>query len=258
MAERPREWPLVIFTTALQCACGMALAALLLDGQAALSRPFALAICPVTIVGLLLSLFHVGRPHLAWRAGRQLMRSRLSREIVLTVAFAVAAALYAWKMTPGLGFVAALLGLGAVLSSARIYLIPSQPLWDSGWLPISFLATAMLLGGLAAWLAGERGRATVAMTVTTAAVLVFCAGWMMRRLARVRRQFDPVELPEFLAPRQYAGLAMHVALTGIVPVALVIGGGGTWPAAVALLATVMGAALGRTMVYSLSGRLPRF
>src|SRR5512142_2719334 len=89
MADRTptREGPLVIFTTALQCASGVAIAAAFLQWNGSDARRLAVAVVGLLVLGLLVSLFHVGRPHFAWRAVCNLGRSRLSREISLTLAF---------------------------------------------------------------------------------------------------------------------------------------------------------------------------
>jgi anaerobic dimethyl sulfoxide reductase subunit C (anchor subunit) len=155
-----REWPLVIFTVAIQSACGLTLAATLFEAKtrhdAALMRPLALAIFPLAALGVLASAAHLGRPLAAWRAVLNLGRSPLSLEAVLTAVFVVLALAYSGFWWSGrsdgrlaLGVAASLAGLAAVVSSALVYTVPAQPAWNSGWVPASFLGTALLLGGLA-------------------------------------------------------------------------------------------------------------
>ena len=260
MPERAstREWPLVAFTIALQGACGMALAAILLHWNHVVDQRLVVGIFPLVAVGLVASLFHVGRPLFAWRAARNALRSRLSREVVLTVAFAAAALAYAWQMTLIMGIVTAVFGLATVVSSADIYLLPGQPLWNSAWLPASFGATAILLGGLIAVAAGERSVATMALTVIGTVVLMLAAVGMLRRLMRLRQACDRVELPAFLATRQYLYLGIQFVLAGILPLALAVGWTPDVLAWWTVAAAVVGAVLARMTMYSLTERLPRF
>lgn len=154
------EWPLIVFTVGLQLACGLSLAATLFDlgslrSKDAAMRRVALAIFPLTVFGLIASLFHLGRPLSALRALSNLGSSRLSLEVLLSAGFALAALAYSylwWKrIRPTrilVGVFTTLVGLAAVVSSFSIYMIPSQPAWHSGWLPISFVGTLLLFAGV--------------------------------------------------------------------------------------------------------------
>ena len=84
-----KEWPLILFTLATQLACGLTLAATVFEtkarpADAVLMRPLAMAIFPVVAMGILLSMAHLGRPLMAWRAAVNLGQSRLSLEVILT------------------------------------------------------------------------------------------------------------------------------------------------------------------------------
>jgi anaerobic dimethyl sulfoxide reductase subunit C (anchor subunit) len=157
----PREWPLVVFTLAIQCACGLQLATFMADlsGDSVLAQPMrsvSLMVLPLVALGIVASAFHLGKPGAAWRSLSHLGKSRLSAEILVTGVFAVAAVAYGlpWlghradvRVWVGLG--ATLAGLAAVGATACVYMVPTRPVWHSWWLPTSFYATALLLGGLA-------------------------------------------------------------------------------------------------------------
>ena len=87
-----KEWPLILFTLATQFACGLTMAAAVCDAYASpaemdLMRPLAMAIFPLVATGMLLSMAHLGRPLMSWRAVVNLERSRLRREVILTAVF---------------------------------------------------------------------------------------------------------------------------------------------------------------------------
>jgi anaerobic dimethyl sulfoxide reductase subunit C (anchor subunit) len=159
------EWPLVVFTICLQLSCGLALAAVLVGYRTeevaeASVRPLGLSVFPVAALGLLSSLLHLGRPFGAYRAIFNLGHSRLSLEVLFALLFGISALLYSgtwWKrMRTGrtaLGIVTAILGLAATASSSAIYLVPTQPAWNSGWVPGLFPCYHIAVG----WLCLPRG-----------------------------------------------------------------------------------------------------
>jgi anaerobic dimethyl sulfoxide reductase subunit C len=117
-----------------------------------------LAIGPVLVLGLLASLFHLGNPFVAYRAITNLGTSWLSREILFGVLFAASGFLFAllqWRKigSPGLrniiAWVTAVFGVVLVYSMARVYMLETQPAWNTSATIISFFATTFLLGGLA-------------------------------------------------------------------------------------------------------------
>lgn len=163
-----REWALIIFTILAQMSVGSFLVLGVAHFFAArkagieeadrLSDRALLAIGPVLVLGLLASLFHLGDPLSAYRAASNLGSSWLSREIFFGVLFAVlggAFALAQWRKigTPTarnvLAWIAALAGLALVLSMSFVYLLPTQPAWNSWATPVTFFTTTLLLGSLA-------------------------------------------------------------------------------------------------------------
>ena len=123
-----------------------------------LTTPALLAIGPVMACAMLASFFHLGAPSNAWRAFANLRSSWLSREILFAALFAVASVLLAGMQWLKLGTfaarsvvagAAALMGLALIVSMSNSYRLRTVPAWDTWITPVSFLATALLLGGLA-------------------------------------------------------------------------------------------------------------
>ena len=116
------------------------------------------------LLALAASIFHLGRPHLAFRAILGLKTSWLSREILAFGLFANLAVTYAvcghWEnaaRTVGkflggpavldvLGSAVFLSGLIGVLCSVMVYRDTQRPFWDNHWTTLKFLMTTALLG----------------------------------------------------------------------------------------------------------------
>ena len=262
-----KEWPLILFTLATQLACGLTLAAAVFDANASpaekgLMRPLAMAIFPLVASGILLSMAHLGRPLMAWRAVVNLERSRLSREVILTAVFGLVALAYSgfWWMgrTDGrlaLGAAACAAGVASVMAAAAVYKVPTRPVWNSGWVPASFLGTAVLLAGLApALLIPWRGNAGwlrlfLGAGVAGSSLLLVAALWMAAKSSMSKKSF---------------WLGCHIAFASVLPVALVFR---FWPAErvqialfawPALAVVVFGAAIGRALMYSSGTRRSSF
>jgi len=158
--EQP-HWPLVFMLVLTQLSVGAFSVLWLLDrlGGAGTSHGGRLSIPAFVSLGLAgvslgASMLHLGRPVYAWRALRGLRRSWLSREVLAMGAFAAAASLYAGMLfldVPGraaAGLITGLLGAIGVFCSARIYMVPARPAWDSPYTAAEFFSTALLLGPL--------------------------------------------------------------------------------------------------------------
>lgn len=158
--EEP-HWPLVFMLTLTQmsvgAACGMWL--LSLAESTSLVRGAALTL-GVAVVSLLASVLHLGRPVHAYRAIRGWRRSWLSREVLTLGLFANFAAIFAAALSLHLrlsaisGALACVFGLLGVYCSARVYMVPARPAWNSRYTPVEFFATTLLLGPLLARAAG--------------------------------------------------------------------------------------------------------
>lgn len=160
--------PLVVLTLLTQVALGVSLTA---TDQA--SRLVAAVVAGGALAG---SMLHLGRPAHAWKALRNLRRSWLSREVLLLGMYAAVAA--AAVVAPSLAPVAAVVGVGGVYASGRLYVVPGRPSWDSPLTIAAFFLTALATGPLV----------TGHPTVAAAAVGAQLAVWLAN-LARLRR--DP-------------------------------------------------------------------
>jgi len=150
--EHP-HWPLVVMTVFTQLSVGAFTAIWLIQAFGAqLHRAAALVALFVAFVALAASTLHLGRPIHAVRALKMWRRSWLSREVLLFTLFANAAAAYSvglWMHMPAtllLGGGTVLFGVAGVGASARLYLVPGRPAWNSPFTILEFYLTAALLG----------------------------------------------------------------------------------------------------------------
>lgn len=163
-----REWALIAFTILTQMSVGAFVVLGVVHFLAArkagmaeadrLSDRALLAVGPVLVLGLLASLFHLGNPLNAYRAVTNLDTSWLSREVLGSVLFTIFGGLFAlmqWRKISSfavrnvIAWVAALIGLVQVYSMSMVYMLPSQPAWNTLATPIAFFTTTLLLGVLA-------------------------------------------------------------------------------------------------------------
>lgn len=211
--EHP-HWPLVVLTLLTQLSLGMVTATWLLElggGERGRLGGAAVAALAAGVIALGASLFHLGRPARALKAVRNLRTSWLSREVALFGLFSALCGAYSasWLLpgVPGtaLGGAAVVAGAAGVWASARLYLVPARPVWDSPRTPAAFFATAGAVGPVATLLCVDRAalaagpvRALVVVAMAATACQVV-NGLLLRR--SVRRS----------ASRQYAGTGWLLA-----------------------------------------------
>ncbi len=123
-----------------------------------LSDKALLILVPVLALAMLISLLHLGHLAKAPLAVANVATSWLSREIVFTVLFGCCAVLFvflqyrkigAFRLRNVIAWITGVVGLGLVYSMSRIYMIPTQPAWNSVATPVAFFTTTLLLGSLA-------------------------------------------------------------------------------------------------------------
>lgn len=148
-----REWPLAVFTIALQFASALACLAAVseLRSNRMIAGDLADIIVPALVVAISVSLLHVGRPHAAWRALMNLRRSRLSQEVWAVGMFLVSAVIYdattygSGAVLPVIfGSITAALGIVAVIANARVYRIAAEPGWRTAWAVVSLAGIAAI------------------------------------------------------------------------------------------------------------------
>lgn len=116
----------------------------------------------VTGLALFAAVFHLGRPLHAYKALRMWKRSWLSREVLLFAIFSHIGGAYAflqltkhlldWSIPDpamiSLGALVVVSGLAGVYTSAKIYLVPARPAWNTIRTPLRFFLTGFILGPL--------------------------------------------------------------------------------------------------------------
>ena len=116
----------------------------------------------VTGIALFAAIFHLGRPLYAYKALKMWKRSWLSREVLLFALFSNFGAAYAslqianhfWKLSLPFGLLSvigglvAFFGLAGIYASAKIYLVPARPAWNTNRTPLRFFLTGFILGPL--------------------------------------------------------------------------------------------------------------
>lgn len=186
--EKP-HWPLIVMTLLTQLSVGAfaAIWSLQIRGLSAHRRGSFMALL-AAILALSASTLHLGRPIHAARALKMWRRSWLSREVLLFTIFACTAATYSASLpfrlphTSLLGAATVLFGICGVGASARLYLAPGRPSWNSPFTFAEFFATTALMGfALTCALTGDRTQAANWLLLWAALCLCFLAGkltWM--------------------------------------------------------------------------------
>jgi DMSO reductase anchor subunit len=171
------HWPLVVMLVLTQLSVGAFTVGLVLENW--LGRQLPATLCPLHaaaalgfgLLALCASLFHLGRPRLAFRAVLGLRHSWLSREIVAFGAFAASATIYSLALfvtgpTAGasaeggvivpwivwLGGSVVLTGVIAVFCSTMIYVFTRRECWSFLRVSARFVFTSAILGVAAIWL----------------------------------------------------------------------------------------------------------
>ena len=108
-------------------------------------------ILAISVVAVIVSVFHLGHPFAAYKAIINFAESWLSREIVFFPLFILFVFIYAFfaktrKMKQITGWIAVMVGATAIASSAMIYIIPAVPGWNNGMTFAAFFVTSLLLG----------------------------------------------------------------------------------------------------------------
>jgi anaerobic dimethyl sulfoxide reductase subunit C len=173
-----REWALLLFTILGQAAAGLMIVLMIvrtyIAGKAGseiadrLTNRTVFMVVPIMALALVASLFHLGSPLHIVRAVPNIGTSWVSREVVIAVLFVAFAALYTfmvWRKAGGeslrvvVGWIAAILAAALVYAMGRVYMISTQPAWNTLATPVTFIAGSLLLGvlGMAAGLvAGQK------------------------------------------------------------------------------------------------------
>src|SRR6185437_9335028 len=178
--EQP-HWALVFMLTLTQMSVGAIACVWRLSAFSAHTNSFSAVVLALMLaaVSLLASALHLGRPIYAYRAIRAWRRSWLSREVLTLGAFAALAGVYGCLLMLNslaaavAGGAAIATGLAGIYCSARIYMVPARPAWNSGYTVSEFFLTACLLGPLLIRTAEWRHSYALGMVAAAAG----CAGF---------------------------------------------------------------------------------
>ncbi len=153
--ENP-HWPLVFMLVLTQLSAGAFATLWILDllRRGASSPAAVLGALGLAGISLGAATLHLGRPIYAWRAMKGLRRSWLSREVLSLSIFAGLAGIYGGMLflqlpgRPVAGLMTILFAVLGVMCSARIYMVPARPAWNSRYTAAEFFFTGLLLGPL--------------------------------------------------------------------------------------------------------------
>ena len=163
-----REWALLAFTILGQTAAGLMIVLLIvrayITGKGGVNLADRLTdrslymVVPIMALALLASLLHLGSPLHIVRAVPNIGSSWLSREVVMAVTFVIFAALFTFlqlrksgsnSLRTFLGWITGLVSAAYIYSMGMVYMIPTQPSWNTLATPLTFIAGSLLLGTLA-------------------------------------------------------------------------------------------------------------
>ena len=164
-----REWALPVYTILMQFAIGAlfvlwwhrAVGMKHLDPRKTdrILRKPVLVVLAVIVVAIAGSHLHLSRPQLSFLAVLNFAHSWLSREIVFTMVLLVTCAVLAYLiwfeegrtgLKTALGWLAVVSGVVVIYCMSHIYLMPTQPTWNTWVTVLVFFGTALLLGAAAA------------------------------------------------------------------------------------------------------------
>jgi Fe-S-cluster-containing dehydrogenase component/DMSO reductase anchor subunit len=221
--------PLVVMLTLTQLSVGAFVLGLVAERlvQGPGGSPLAEAVfaCALAFLALGASVFHLGRPLLAWRAVLGLRTSWLSREALafglfaqLGVAYAASVAAPLLPAFPGRDFLAALssplhrsaalVGLAGVFCSVMVYVATKREQWSAGRTGLKFFGSTLLLGG--ASIVVVSAFTLPARTIPGSASLM----WLVFGTAALKLCFELQELSYARNLRQSALKRMAIVMLG--------------------------------------------
>jgi anaerobic dimethyl sulfoxide reductase subunit C len=272
------EFPLVLFTVFGQWAIGLALMITLLEyvvpniineGNSKQLRIGGMAVLPLTVLGLIFSVFHLGQPLSAYKAIMNLGVSKLSMEIVFFGIVGVLALVYShmWWKNPNhasrktVGALLSLVGIVAIVVSSKVYSLPARLAWDSWQTTAAFLLTAVLLGAVSvAFLlaksedeATQKAKKVLGWVIIASVVLVVTVLASFAKMYGASAEQSKAVAATFASTFFYARLILGILLP-VAVAGLLIGNFKSQSShsivAVALFGVVVGEVAGRILFYS--------
>ncbi len=162
-----REWALLAFTILGQTAAGLMIVLMIVrtfiaakaggDLADRLTKLPLFLVAPIMAVAFVASLFHLGSPLHIVRSVPNIGSSWLSREVVFAVIFMVFAAIYTfmqWRKSGGeslrvvIGWITAVIAAIYIYAMGMVYMIATQPAWNTLATPLTFITGSLLIGTL--------------------------------------------------------------------------------------------------------------
>lgn len=193
--------PLVAMLVLTQASAG----ALTVDLAIGHQRATTVTALILALLGLTISILHLGRPERAWRALAGWRHSWLSREVGALGLFGGLAVLAVLTDSAVLQAIAAVAGVAGVACSGMLYVVTRRPSWRAT-VTLPRFALGSLVGGAAVVFAAGGGRA---------AGLVLAGGLAAKLLWEARMVWTPGPAPAYAVARFLLGLsAICLAATG--------------------------------------------
>ena len=162
-----REWALPIYTVLIQLSTGILFflcfirlyfrKRIKLQNVDQVFSPYTLVVFVTIVTAIVGAHFHLSKPFLSLYALRNIGTSWLSREILFTVLLFFSS-LALWvscqfsshdeKRKTALGFLSIFFGLATVFCMTKIYLLPTQLLWNQPMTMVSYFSSVIILGAI--------------------------------------------------------------------------------------------------------------
>jgi formate dehydrogenase iron-sulfur subunit len=251
--EHP-HWPLVVMTVLTQLSVGGFIAIWLSETlHARAHRSAAVFALLIAFSALLSSTLHLGRPIHAIRALKMWRRSWLSREVLMFSLFTGFATAYSLELWLGaasawlLGGLTVLFGICGVGASAKLYLVPGRPAWNSPFTILEFFGTTALLGAAIAEICD--GAIVVGETaLITSALIVFATSGLKMTWCVLSQQHELQSTGQLLS----TVLSKHLILRFIslsVGILLLVAADQPWAHVAGALLLVAGEFVGRYLFF---------
>jgi len=152
-----KKWSLIVFTLLSQMAVGGFWVLIAVIKEQDLILVPLMIVEAIMVISMFVSLAHLGSPFIAYKAILNIRSSWLSREISTALLFTITSGIYILMLWGKIGspniqivtaWIAAIFGFLLIYSMSRLYMLRTVPVWNTPFTPISFLLTALTLGGL--------------------------------------------------------------------------------------------------------------
>lgn len=181
---QPTHAPLVWMLTLVPLAVGcFAAAALLGGGEGSVIRDLTRCGAVAAVIGVAVSVGHLGQPARAWRIFLGWRKSWLSREAMVLGAWLPVAAGSVWW--PELNGVAAGIGAAGLACSVMVYADTRRAFWSAGFGAVKILGAAVVLGAAMAFATGAAGEGAAAALVVGVLAKLGCDARVLRSLDEV-------------------------------------------------------------------------